>query len=77
MNLVGAHKKSVFILSPPQLFQLGSGALGILAMTANEEEVHLVFPPATWDWKRWPLSGGGSSGPGMDETLSSRKRKDK
>ena len=44
-----------FILSPPQLFQLGSGALGILAMTANEEEVHLVFPPATWDWKRWPL----------------------
>ena len=69
------HIKSVFILSPPQSFQLGSGAFGIFAMTANEEEVNLVFPLGIG--KGDPSSGGESSGPAMDETLSSRKRKDK
>ena len=44
-------------------------------MTANEEEVNLVFPPGIG--KGGPSSGGESSGPAMDETLSSRKRKDK
>ena len=68
------HIKSVFILSP-QSFQLGSRAFGILAMTANEEEVDLVFPLGIG--KGGPSSGGESSRPAMDETLSSRKRKDK
>ena len=75
VNWLIKHMKSVFILSPPQLFQLGSGACGIFAMTANEEEVHFVFPPGIG--KGGPSSGGESSGPAMDETLSSRKRKDK
>ena len=44
-------------------------------MTANEEKVNLVFPPGIG--KGGPSCGGGSSGPAMDETLSSRKRKDK
>ena len=70
------HIKSVFILSPPQSLQLGGGAFGILAMTANEEEeVNLVFPPGIG--KGGTSSGGESSGPAMDESLSSRKRKDK
>ena len=73
-ELAQAHK-SVFILSPPQSFQLGSEAFGIFAMTANEEEVNLVFPPGIG--KGGTSSGGESSGPAMDETLSSRKHKDK
>ena len=44
-------------------------------MTANEEEVNLVFPLGIG--KGVPSSGGESSGPAMDETLSSRQRKDK
>ena len=44
-------------------------------MTANEEEVNLVFPLGIG--KGVPPSGGESSGPAMDETLSSRQRKDK
>ena len=73
-ELAQAHK-SVFILTPPLSFQLGSGAFGIFAMTANEEEVNLVFPAGIG--KGGPSSGGESSGPAMDETLSSRKPKDK
>ena len=72
---VAQAQKSAFILLPPQLFQLGSGAFGIFAMTANEEKVNLVFPPGIG--KGGPSCGGGSNGPAMDETLSSRKRKDK
>ena len=44
-------------------------------MTANEEDIHLVFRLGIG--KGGPSSGGESSGPAIDETLSSRKRNDK